>query len=453
MARRTSSGTEVLLGLLTIAPMSGYDLGQLIRASIRHFWNESYGQIYPNLPPARRRRFHPAQNRKAKRKPDRQVYSITKKGRERLAQWLSVAPQPEVPRNELLLKIFFGAQPLHKPSSLRRAHARVGTRRTPGFSQIEREIAATPQYPDAPYWQIVVRFGQIELEAAPALGRRNPRHPHKLEKNQLRTNNAQTKTQKGQAPCQQITPSRPQHPCPPQNLHRSPHGAGSSASFSSAPAWSSWVFSPSTPPHPVQRSRSVRQPQQRDSHLPHRHVYGLGPPLLLLGRASITTVAISIPSPAAAGHQARTPLDLAIAVPFSAVVGRRRLCRLPPPRRHRRRRHRENRRQPVASNPARNPDLDRRLRYRRYLRRNGISRIPAAPAPRPLRQHRRRRPRPGHVFGLFHAYQGWRQVVVISVLGILYGILAAWRRNLRINIATHAFTDIWEGWLKFLVLR
>jgi membrane protease YdiL (CAAX protease family) len=59
----------------------------------------------------------------------------------------------------------------------------------------------------------------------------------------------------------------------------------------------------------------------------------------------------------------------------------------------------------------------------------------------------------GIVFGLFHAYQGWRQVVVISVLGILYGILAAWRRNLRINIATHAFTDIWEGWLKFLVLR
>jgi PadR family transcriptional regulator AphA len=29
--------------------MSGYDLGQTIRESIGHFWNESYGQIYPNL--------------------------------------------------------------------------------------------------------------------------------------------------------------------------------------------------------------------------------------------------------------------------------------------------------------------------------------------------------------------------------------------------------------------
>ncbi|HUD54828.1 MAG TPA: CPBP family intramembrane glutamic endopeptidase [Terracidiphilus sp.] len=57
----------------------------------------------------------------------------------------------------------------------------------------------------------------------------------------------------------------------------------------------------------------------------------------------------------------------------------------------------------------------------------------------------------GMVFGLFHSYQGWRNVVVISALGILYGALAAWRRNLRVNIVTHAFTDIWEGWLKFVV--
>ncbi|HMG87382.1 MAG TPA: CPBP family intramembrane glutamic endopeptidase [Terracidiphilus sp.] len=57
----------------------------------------------------------------------------------------------------------------------------------------------------------------------------------------------------------------------------------------------------------------------------------------------------------------------------------------------------------------------------------------------------------GLVFGLFHSYQGWRNVVVISVLGILYGALAVWRRNLRINIVAHAFTDVWEGWLKFIV--
>lgn len=59
----------------------------------------------------------------------------------------------------------------------------------------------------------------------------------------------------------------------------------------------------------------------------------------------------------------------------------------------------------------------------------------------------------GVVFGLFHAYQGWRNVVVISVLGALFGVLAAWRGNLRINIVSHAWTDIWEGWLKFAISR
>ena len=57
----------------------------------------------------------------------------------------------------------------------------------------------------------------------------------------------------------------------------------------------------------------------------------------------------------------------------------------------------------------------------------------------------------GAIFGLFHAYQGWKNVTVICVLGLLYGLLAAWRRNLRVNIIAHAWSDIWEGWLKFIV--
>lgn len=59
----------------------------------------------------------------------------------------------------------------------------------------------------------------------------------------------------------------------------------------------------------------------------------------------------------------------------------------------------------------------------------------------------------GVVFGLFHSYQGWTNVVVISVLGVLYGALAAWRKNLRANMIAHAWGDIWEGWLKFVVWR
>jgi membrane protease YdiL (CAAX protease family) len=59
----------------------------------------------------------------------------------------------------------------------------------------------------------------------------------------------------------------------------------------------------------------------------------------------------------------------------------------------------------------------------------------------------------GLVFGLLHSYQGWMNVIVICVLGVLFGILAAWRRNLRTNIMIHAWGDVWSGWLKFVVWR
>jgi len=51
------------------------------------------------------------------------------------------------------------------------------------------------------------------------------------------------------------------------------------------------------------------------------------------------------------------------------------------------------------------------------------------------------------VFGLGHSYQGMKQVVIICVLGILYGAFAAWRKSLRPAIIAHAWTDIYSGYL------
>jgi len=166
MAKRASSGMEVLLGLLTIEPMSGYDLKQVIQNSTRHFWSESYGQIYPNLKRMAAAGLVQAKTEKSRGKPDRRVYSITGKGRERLAEWLAREPQPEVPRNELLLKLFFGAQAA--PEILIGFMERMAENERAvlqQFAAVEKEIARNRQYPDSPYWKMVLRFGQIELTA------------------------------------------------------------------------------------------------------------------------------------------------------------------------------------------------------------------------------------------------------------------------------------------------
>ena len=53
----------------------------------------------------------------------------------------------------------------------------------------------------------------------------------------------------------------------------------------------------------------------------------------------------------------------------------------------------------------------------------------------------------GVIFGVMHAYQGWRAVVTISVLGMMFGGLAAWRKTLRIGMVAHGWQDVWSGWL------
>jgi len=157
---------EVLLGLLTIAPMSGYDLGQTIRASVGHFWNESYGQIYPNLKRLEAGGLVTAKTERQEGKPDRRVYTITPEGRERVAAWLAIPPQPEIPRNELLLKLFFGAQ-VPPETTIGYLERMVESERAflHQLEQTQEEIARNQQYPDAPYWKMTGRFGQLELEA------------------------------------------------------------------------------------------------------------------------------------------------------------------------------------------------------------------------------------------------------------------------------------------------
>jgi len=80
---------------------------------------------------------------------------------------VAVEPQPEVPRNELLLKLFFGAQAV--PETVigyveRMAQREKGFQEK--FRQIERELRSQMRrYPDVPYWRMAARFGQLEVEA------------------------------------------------------------------------------------------------------------------------------------------------------------------------------------------------------------------------------------------------------------------------------------------------
>jgi membrane protease YdiL (CAAX protease family) len=49
------------------------------------------------------------------------------------------------------------------------------------------------------------------------------------------------------------------------------------------------------------------------------------------------------------------------------------------------------------------------------------------------------------LFGVSHGYQGGQACLKITVFGVLFGLLALWRKNLRPGMVAHALTDIIAG--------
>ncbi|MBD1372757.1 PadR family transcriptional regulator [Hazenella sp. IB182357] len=106
---RENKTMYTLLGLLMYAPLTGYQIKRTIESSIKHFWQESYGQIYPTLKKLVELEFAVFHIEKVEGKPDRKVYAITEQGKAEFINWLE-RPIEKIPihKNELLLKIFYG---------------------------------------------------------------------------------------------------------------------------------------------------------------------------------------------------------------------------------------------------------------------------------------------------------------------------------------------------------
>jgi DNA-binding PadR family transcriptional regulator len=155
---------EALLGMLSLCPMTGYELRQRIEGSIGNFWSESYGQIYPTLKRLEQEGFvSVAEGERAGSK----VYALTASGHERLRAWLGVMPRPQVERNELLLKLFFGnLQPVEQVREQVAERRRVEVADLARYEAIEREISRVHANDAAlPFWLITVRYGMAQTKS------------------------------------------------------------------------------------------------------------------------------------------------------------------------------------------------------------------------------------------------------------------------------------------------
>ncbi len=110
MKENTGKTRYVILGMLSRMPQTGYTIKKWIEKEYSHFWQESFGQIYPTLKKLVAEGLAvTSENTDTGNERGRIEYSITEAGKQELKNWLREEPEIEKLRYEILLKISFGA--------------------------------------------------------------------------------------------------------------------------------------------------------------------------------------------------------------------------------------------------------------------------------------------------------------------------------------------------------
>ena len=161
MARENKS-RFALLGFLMEEPLSGYDIKLRFERRTIHFWQESFGQIYPQLKGMTEEGLLTREGPAGTGRGAKAVYTITEKGRQVFTEWMKQPYTIQPIRNELLLKMTFGR---HVSLDILEQHL---TEDMAGFEEqlkhyqaIETDLLERMEnHPDLKYWQVNLGYGK-----------------------------------------------------------------------------------------------------------------------------------------------------------------------------------------------------------------------------------------------------------------------------------------------------
>ncbi len=100
---------HIILGFLTVAPMSGYDLKRHFDSSVNFFWSADKAQIYRTLASLVSDGLVAVEWVPGTAGPARQVHRITSVGRTTLHEWLTSELDRQPTRDAFLARVFFAA--------------------------------------------------------------------------------------------------------------------------------------------------------------------------------------------------------------------------------------------------------------------------------------------------------------------------------------------------------
>ena len=154
--------SHAILGLLTVMPMTGYDLKtQAFDNTIAHFWQADQTQIYRTLAGMAESGWVESTLEIQEDRPNRKVYHITPAGRDELRRWLHAEQPLPVYREPFLVQMFFAAELDDETILARMAQQRAGHQAR--LAHYESIRVAVPDDPalarQRAFWRMTLKMG------------------------------------------------------------------------------------------------------------------------------------------------------------------------------------------------------------------------------------------------------------------------------------------------------
>jgi DNA-binding PadR family transcriptional regulator len=99
---------DVILGILMQESTSGYNIKHKFETIFSYFYNASYGTIYPTLSKMEKEDLITKASIVQEGKPNKNVYTITEKGKESFHQYMYSEIQQNEMKSDFLVRLHFG---------------------------------------------------------------------------------------------------------------------------------------------------------------------------------------------------------------------------------------------------------------------------------------------------------------------------------------------------------
>jgi DNA-binding PadR family transcriptional regulator len=159
----------IMLGLLWIRPMSGYDIKQTFERAVASYWNAGTSQIYTTLKSLHKAGLIEVEIIVQTSRPNRKVYRLTDQGRDELAHWQQENVPERFTKDEFLAKLFFCGQTSDEVALIHLRQHRESLRKQLDYMEYMRQEYGSRQArrPRLLEYQLLVReYKEAELTAS-----------------------------------------------------------------------------------------------------------------------------------------------------------------------------------------------------------------------------------------------------------------------------------------------